>query len=498
MEVLARTEPLGSLAAETDGALISDAASHLDTALSRIADQAQDYYIVGFTPSEAALSARGEYRRVSVKVTRPGARVSARTGYATPKAAPLDRRRAIDAALAAPFAQQALRVEYTTYIMRAENAGRARVILSLEADLPLRDDSHQNGDVVFVVRDMRDGRVVASGTGTIALPKETNGSAATGVGRHRVHFDVPPGSYLMRAVVREPGGLVGSADRKLDVRGVSGPDVTVSDVMLTSATGPLPVRAVAYTEDGLSGMLEAYGRMAEQLEGLAVTASLVPAGSDRPVATVRADAGTPLSAGAAGIVRRAYFAFPLREVPAGAYIARVKVVSGTETIADLTRELEVVKGRATRTVTDLAPPAPRPADILNGDFVRNKREILRAASTDAAVRATRGFELFANGEYKAAAVELAAALKLDPSHAAIAFVLGWAHENAGERREAISAWRAAATIDPKMVPAHLALADAYLGMSEPALAVQALRAGLVALPDSPELLAKLAAIGRDR
>ena len=60
-EIQARTEPLGSLAAETDGALIIDAASHLDTALGRIADQAQDYYLVGFTPSSAALSSRGQY-----------------------------------------------------------------------------------------------------------------------------------------------------------------------------------------------------------------------------------------------------------------------------------------------------------------------------------------------------------------------------------------------------------------------------------------------------
>jgi hypothetical protein len=45
-----------------------------------------------------------------------------------------------------------------------------------------------------------------------------------------------------------------------------------------------------------------------------------------------------------------------------------------------------------------------------------------------------------------------------------------------------------------MVPAHLALAEAYLQMSERALAIQALRAGLLSLPDSPELLARLAAI----
>jgi predicted Zn-dependent protease len=93
-------------------------------------------------------------------------------------------------------------------------------------------------------------------------------------------------------------------------------------------------------------------------------------------------------------------------------------------------------------------------------------------------------------------VELTEALKLEPSLAAVAFVLGWSHEGAGEHRQAIGAWRAAAAIDPKMVPAHLALADAYLRMAEPALAAQAVRAGLTALPDSPELQAKLAEIQR--
>jgi VWFA-related protein len=510
-EALARTEPLGSLAAETDGALITDAASHLDSALARIADQAQDYYIVGFTPSAAALEARGDYRRVSVRVRRPGARVSARTGYATPKAGQaLDRRRAIDAALAAPFGQQALRVDYTTYTLRSDNAGRARVLLSLEADLPVQNAEHDSADVVFLVRDARDGRVVASGTDTMALPTTAVGGNATGIGTYRVHFDVPPGSYMMRTVVREPGGLVGSADRKLDVRGLSGPDVTVGDVILGSVTGALPVRARAYAQDGLTGMLEAYGRSREQLQALTVTATVVPVGPvgpldmAQPVATVRADLGDTMSTGT-GMIRRATFAVPLTSVPPGAYQARVKVTAGSETVADLTRELDVVAGsRPPPPPSAFAPQSPgsfagtsppmRPEDVLNGDFVRSARAALRASTAAAAVRATKGFDLFAQADYGSAAVELSEALRLDQTNAATAFVLGWAYDEAGDHRQAIGAWRAAAIINPKMVPAHLALADGYLRMSERALAEQAIRAGLMAMPGSPELQAKLAQI----
>jgi hypothetical protein len=435
-------------------------------------------------------------------VKRPGAHVSARTGYATVKsAAPADRRRTIDAALSAPFAQQALRLDYTTYTLRSDNAGRTRVLLSLEADLPVRDASNEKADVVFLVRDMRDGRVVASGTDTMPLPSAPVEGGPTGLGTYRVHFEVPPGTYLMRTVVREPGGLVGSADRKLDVRGLSGPDVTVGDVILESAGGGLPVRARAYVLDGISGMLEAYGRTPEQLQGLNVTAVLMPAGSERPAATVRADLGETMSTGN-GVTRRAMFAVPLTGVAPGAYLTRVKVTDGRETIADLTREIEIVAGarpasaptNSSGSYGETSPTLMRPAEILSGDFVRGARASLKASAAPAALRATKGFDLFAEGEYRGAAVELSEALRLDQGNAAIAFVLGWAYDATGDQRQAIGAWRGAALINPKMVPAHLAIADAYLRIAEPALAEQAIRAGLAALPDSAELQAKLAQI----
>jgi tetratricopeptide (TPR) repeat protein len=329
------------------------------------------------------------------------------------------------------------------------------------------------------------------------LPSKADEASATGVGAYRVHFEVPPGSYLMRTVVREPGGLVGSADRKLDVRGLSGPDVTVGDVVLGSATGALPVRARAYAQDGLTGMVETYGRSAEQLQALTVTATIVPIGVESAVATVRAELGETMNTGT-GVIRRASFAVPLAGVAPGGYQARIKVSAGSETVADLTRELEVVAGSR-----PLPPPAAgdaatrppmRPEDVLNGDFIRSARAALGRSTAPPAVHATKGFELFATADYGAAAAELREALRLDQANAAVAFVLGWAYQEAGQSRQAIGAWRAAATIDPKMVPAHLALADGYMRMSERALAEQAIRAGLTAIPGSPELQAKLAQI----
>jgi VWFA-related protein len=492
VEIQQRIEPLGSLAAETDGVLVNDATQQLQPALDRLAAAANDYYIVGFSPSVAARQNRHGYRRVSVTVKRPGARASARTGYAAGDA-PADRRRSIDAALAAPFVQQSLRVEYTTYAMASEHSGKPRVILSLAAGVPVRSGKDDRADVVFVVRDVRDGRVVASGTDTMPMPETPSPGASTGLARHRVQFEVPPGSYMMRAVVREPGGLLGSADRRFDVQPFAGTEVAASDLVLGSAIGPLPVRAQAYPGDAVNGVLEIYARFAPQLEDARVVVDLIPENAAEPVRSISASLDPLLVTQAGGVMRRARFELPLGSIAPGAYIARAKVRTGDEEAAEARRQLDVL---ATGEDPPAAAPAEfRPEHLLEGDVVREFQQALRRnPAAPAAAEALRGLDLFAQGAYPEAAAALDAALRLDASSAATAFVLGWAHHAAGRSKDAIGAWRAAAVINPRLLSAHLALAEEYVRISEPALAAQALRAGLAALPDSPELKNRLAAL----
>jgi VWFA-related protein len=485
-EMQMRTAPLAGLAAETDGVFVNDATSHMDEALTRVANQSQDYYIAGFLPSDKALGDRGSYRRVQVRVTRPGAHVSARTGYTVPSTnLSIDRKAAIDAALAAPFSQQALKVAYTTYVLRSETTGHPRVVLALGADLPRKDEKNSAADVVFVVRDARDGHVVASGTDTMPLPDAPTPGSYLGHSTYRVQFDAPPGSYLMRAVVREPGGLLGSADRRIQVRDVAGPAVAASDLVIASADGSLPVRAQAYEADGLHGGFEIYGRTAEQLANVAVHVSLEPenGGAAKTIDATLTDTETV----SGGTMRHAAFALPLADVPPGAYVARASVADGREELVSVSRQLDVRDGAA----PVAAAPAVDPRNAAHGPiFARAKGEWVTAAPP-LAQHATKGFDLFSRGDYAAAASELQLAFDTSQKSAATAFVLGWAWEGAGDDRKAIGAWRAAAAADPSLVPAHLALADAYLRLQNPALAVQALRAGLVSLPSSIELKTKL-------
>jgi tetratricopeptide (TPR) repeat protein len=194
-----------------------------------------------------------------------------------------------------------------------------------------------------------------------------------------------------------------------------------------------------------------------------------------------------------GAVRHARFTMPLTGVSPGAYVVRAQVQDGADEVATLTRQLEIVEGTA--------PPAPAatpvdPRVVAQGTLFKLARGEWVTAQPAPAAHANSGLDLFARGDFAAAAAELQQAFDASPKSAATAFVLGWAWEGAGDARKGIGAWRAAVTANPALVPAHLAIADAYMLLAHPELATQAVKAGLAANPDSVELKTKLDQIER--
>lgn len=534
-EIAARLESLGSLAVETDGTLFVDAASRIDAVFDDLAAESQEYYLVGFAPSAAALADRTAYRRVRVEVDRPGVRVKARSGYAMDPAAPTpaDRRRAIDAALRAPYPQQGLPIEFTTYVLGGASPGAERVVMSLRADLPVaaRDEA-RHADVVFAVRDARDGRIVASGTDRLALPHEPSVGRATGTGAYKVQFELPPGEYLMRVVVREPGGLVGSADRRFSVRALDAADVSASDLVFGSTTGGLAVRAVGSVGEVLPGLVEVYGPTERALAEVDVRVALAPVGGS-PVLRIQGD---PLAVREArqGYCRPVRVDLPLADLEPGTYVAEAIVTVDRQVVAELAREVEVVRVPPAGTRAASGPasePAAMmidPVEVLNGEIAQaalaravatadagrslapavelaqagrweRVAELLAASPADTGTPLTallQGMVRFARREFAEAARAWQACLDADSSASGVAFLLGWAHAASGDDRAAVGAWRNAVRLDPGLVPAHLAIADAFARQRNIPLAVQALRAGLAARPGSPELLDRLSRLER--
>ena len=438
---------------------------------------------------------------------------------------PADRRRAIDLALRAPFPLQAVPLEATTYVLRGSAPGLARVLLSLQADLPLASGQAQTADVVFVAKSTRDGRVAASGTGSIPLPHRPDTGRTTAEAGYQVQFDAPPGDYLMRVVVREPGGTTGSVDRRFTVQNFDGTDLAASDLVLgRTEAGGLPVRPVGYVDSGLAGVFEIYARRADDLRAVDVQVNVAPLDSTAPVMSVR-PALLDVQPTESGASRGVQVSLPLAGLTPGAYLVSAIVRSRGETAARLMREIDVVPGAA----PPVAPPSlapPSAEEILAGDLAQRFVASLRAGSQDraivaaadlaargswaevparlgppdanrpAAYHALLGLASFAGQRYDEAAAELQAAFAANDRSALTAFFLGWARARSDDDAGAIAAWRDAAALQPDLVPAYLAMADTYVKRSQPELAVQVLQQGLAVVAASPELRAKLAEIER--
>ncbi|MGE5358645.1 MAG: VWA domain-containing protein [Bacteroidales bacterium] len=524
-EIQNRLESLGTLAADTDGELLPDAGSRVDVILNRIADTLQDYYVLGFEPDPKELADRDRYRRVTVKVLRKGVTIRARTGFAlNDPAATADKRRSIDTVLAAPFPQAGVPIEMTTYVLRGASRGIHRVIVSAEAQLPLQSASAMTADVVFVVKDARDGRLTASGTDKMRLPSAALPGRTTGVGHFSVQFEAPPGNYLMRLAVREPAGTVGSVDRRFEVRPLDGVDVSASDLVLGRRTGGLPVRAMARTDEVLGGVLEIYAWRPADLDRIEVMVDLARIGEVAAETSTRATL-LDVQPAASGARRGAQVELPLQGIAPGQYVVRATVKAGGETVTELSRELQVVPA-TTRVEPDAPAPAERvpPTEILSGEIGRRLVAALAASTTDRTVVTAagaastgnwqkveeglrkavpsptitllQGLASFAVERYEEAATKIDSVLNAAPladtrTTAMVSFVLGWIHTYRERDLDAITAWRSAIVADATLVPAYLALADAYVKRFEPALALQVLHGGLAAVPRSAEIAKKL-------
>ena len=201
-----------------------------------------------------------------------------------------------------------------------------------------------------------------------------------------MQFDLPAGEYLMRAAVREPGGLVGTADRRFSVRALDGPGIVSGDLLVTSARGELPVRAAAYTGDGLTAALPLYARTTEQLASARVVIDLVAIGESTAIVSGFADL-RDATATDRGAVREARIELPLQSVAPGAYLARAKVTVGADTVAEAVREVVVRAGQ--RPAVGAADDDPTfdarevASTIVSREFVARLARQSSAAAVDA-------------------------------------------------------------------------------------------------------------------
>ncbi|MEO8597040.1 MAG: VWA domain-containing protein [Candidatus Solibacter sp.] len=213
-----RADVMAEMAAGTGGTFVENT-NDLEGGLKRLAAVPEYYYLLGFSPPD--LKADGAYH--GLKVSLKGVRdvnISARRGYYSPRQAetPADgAKREIDAALYSREEMKDLPVELRTQVVKG-NDGARRILLSAKVDvknLRFRRDGERNCNDLTIVAGLFDRNgIYTSGiqkTVELRLLDATLKARLEGGLNIQSDFDVKPGTYAVRLVVRDAEGQLMTA-----------------------------------------------------------------------------------------------------------------------------------------------------------------------------------------------------------------------------------------------------------------------------------------------
>jgi VWFA-related protein len=268
-EVQRSLDSLRTLATQTGGFAVVDTNDY-GPAYDSIVRANSQYYLMGYHPGDFRRD--GEFRRIEVRVKRPGVTVVARDGYVRPKGdeeeapgpgtrAAADTSPEVRELLDRPWAQTGLTLGVTAAAFRG-TAGSASVAATIHVSgrgLPFRQDGDRavNEIEVSLLAIDQEGRVRDGGR-MLARPRllAPTRERVLSLGLRFVRrLDLPPGRYQLRVAAREAEqGKRGSVFYDLEVPGFGGEELAMSGVLVTSKSAPRTL--TASTDDQVERLLE--------------------------------------------------------------------------------------------------------------------------------------------------------------------------------------------------------------------------------------------------
>ena len=352
-ELLMAQESLISLAEETGGiAIVRN--NDIAGGLTRVERDTSRYYVLGYVSDASA--APGKFRKIEVKVRKPGLKVRARRGYVPADLKAAKRTTEVKAgtspALAAalnnpvPVADVPFRVWAAPFKGRGKNAS---VAIAIEIDGPTlkyrqQGDRYLEDLELSIVAADHHGKVRGSDRQTLnlKLKPETHQIMMSGGGvRMLSRLELPPARYQLRIAVHESnGGNIGSVPIDVDVPDYSKAPFAISGLAITSSAAPKlytpkadpvlghllplpPVATRAFTAvETLSVFAEIYDRSTPVAHDVDVTITVRPKDGGAPVyqrtETRHVEAG-------GGMREAGYKAeLPLKQLKAGDYVLAVE------------------------------------------------------------------------------------------------------------------------------------------------------------------------------
>ena len=347
-------DSLRSLADQTGGFALLNA-NDFREGFDRIQRDNSTYYLLGYYSSNERRD--GRYRKLTVRLKRPGLQVRARRGYVAPKGK--EPKRAEDKsgrsvelsdALGSPVPSSGLPLSVTAAPFKG-TAPNASVLVAIEVgarDLPFKEQNgvfHNAIELTTLALDQRgNAHGAAPSTVQLNLSTPTRNAVVSRGFRMLQRLSLLPGQYTLRVGMREQnGGAIGTVSYDLDVPDFYKAPLSMSGVALTSRAaamrltpapdpelkeilpGPPTALREFVSEDTITAFAEVYDTQASTPHRVDITATVKADGGRAVFSQTEERATDELQGARGGFGYRVEI--PLKDLQPGSYVLTVEARS---------------------------------------------------------------------------------------------------------------------------------------------------------------------------
>jgi VWFA-related protein len=368
-ELRDQQQSLRTLAEETGG-FASVSSNDFTGAFRRIVDENSSYYVLGYYATNEKRD--GRFRKIEVRLKRPGVSVVARKGYVAPKGKPsVDKKADANAsgskelrdAANSPLQLTGLKLEVFAAPLKgtAQKATVAVVTQFLGKDLSFTPKAGKFANVLEMSYTAvnKQGKVAGGKRDSvdIALRPETHDRVQAAGVRVQTSLELPPGSYQLRVAARQSDGRIGSVHYDLLVPDFAKEPLSISGILLSAASAgivptvgaipelgdalkapPTTVRTFS-TRDELLLLAEVYDNQGGVGHSVDITTSLKAEGRVRVFSNSETRSSKELggASGGYGYTNRV----PLKGLEPGLYVLTVEARSTLKGTATVSRDVQI-------------------------------------------------------------------------------------------------------------------------------------------------------------
>ena len=240
----ATQEVMATLSSDTGGKAFFDS-NDFSPAFTQVQKDNSEYYAIGFRSTDTARD--GRYRKLTIKLNRPGLKLEYRQGYYAPAdfkhSGKEDRERELEDQLASDLPATDMAVYMDAGYFRLEE-NRYYVPVSLVvpgSQIPFVKGGDKDKATLDIIGSVIDEvkRQVGQARETVKLNLDSSLGAKQKTIQYTTSFNLPPGKYRLKFVVREnQTGRMGSFEAEITLPDMKKAPLKMSSILLSSARQP--------------------------------------------------------------------------------------------------------------------------------------------------------------------------------------------------------------------------------------------------------------------